>query len=461
MKKIFSNTIKISSNIIEKVKNFVTNLTPAAKLRYIVISVLTVAVTSSLLVVVALSTGKSAPPTKHKDFDTGKTASIDFDNEIILAIGDESSSVSTTDDVTDDTYITTNETSGTDESTSDEESSSVVTDKNTEPTEETEPQSTGPSQDYNPDPQLEDTIYVPVTNPDPTETTTQTQNEHNPTETTNKATQAEPKPTETTTQAQTTPKLTETTTKAPQTEPKPTETTKPSENNPQPAGLFSVKDKKYDYKNANVSILHIENKSQQAYTITITGTFKDSSGKVLKTESKTFEGFPVGWKNYFVFQPGIKYSSVSWDIKADLFSNETVAKYLTPGNAVALYISSLPSDGNGNLVIPTSPEEAAKCKNCVSLIAEVGNIRLPYKFNGELSYKCDLVLFDNDGEIFSIGTPGEKGGITYRTTPLIVEWQALITNVLWEDKDTCSNILDNLNNATCIMSIKSVELSGS
>lgn len=444
------------SNIIERSKNFVTALTPAAKIKYMVITIITVAIAASLLVVVSLNTNEPEAPTNPEDFETGETATIDFDNEIILEIGGESSSVGTTDVTTEDPSVTTDEVSGTEKNTSAEESTNVQTENNTGSTDEPEPQPTDPSQDYNPDPQPEDTTNTPVVNPEPTETTTQTQTTPKPTETTTKAPQTEPKPTETTTAPQTQPKPTETTTKTPQTEPKPTETTKPQESEPQPVGQFSLKEKKYDYNGANVTILQVENKSQQAYTITITGKFKDANGKVIKTESKTFEGFPAGWRNYFIFQPGVKYDSVSYDLSSLNYTETVLANYFHSGNKVTLELKPAMSDGSGEYIIPASPEEGAKLKQYTGVYAVIGPVY--NDFTSSLLCMSDLVIFDASGEIFYVGTSasqkidpisltGKRG-----TTDIVL----LVSNVLWENKDQYV-LPNNLKSVSVVTAITAVD----
>jgi len=432
MKNFFSSSI-------EKVKSFLTNSTPTTKLKYIVISVITVMIAVSLLVVVSLNTSEPETPTNHENFGTGETASINFDNEIILDIDGESSSIGTTDVITENSSVTTDEVSGTEKPTSAEESTNAQTENNTEPIDNPKPQPTDPSQDYNPDPQPEDTTNTPVVNSKPTETTTKTP-------------QTEPKPTETTTKTpQTEPKPTETSTKTPQTEPKPTET-QPQEDPPQQSGQFSVKEKKYDYNGANVTILQVENKSQQDYTITITGKFKDANGNIVKTESKTFEGFPAGWSNYFVFQPGVKYSNVTWGMETVEFSGETMAQYIYLGDKISWGLSQLPGDKNGNFFMPSSPSEANEVKQYTFLGFTLHNMKNSYK--SPINFSGDLVVFDRDENLLHIGVLGSNNisaGIVFSRGLA----NPIPTGILWENRDQYS-VPENYSSISGFLALNSI-----
>ncbi len=432
MKNFFSSSI-------EKVKSFLTNSTPTTKLKYIVISVITVMIAVSLLVVVSLNTSEPETPTNHENFGTGETASINYDNEIILDIDGESSSIGTTDVITENSSVTTDEVSGTEKPTSAEESTNVQTENNTEPIDNPEPQPTDPSQDYNPDPQPEDTTNTPVVNPKPTETTT-------------RAPQTELKPTETTKVPQPQPKPTETTTNAPQTTAKPIETTKPQETEPQPSGQFSLKEKKYDYNGVNVTILQVENKSQQAYTIMITGKFKDANGNIVKTESKTFEGFPAGWSNYFVFQPGVKYSNVTWGMETVEFSGETMAQYIYLGDKISWGLSQLPGDKNGNFFMPSSPSEANEVKQYTFLGFTLHNMKNSYK--SPINFSGDLVVFDRDENLLHIGVLGSNNisaGIVFSRGLA----NPIPTGILWENRDQYS-VPENYSSISGFLALNSI-----
>ena len=458
------------SNIIKKVKNFVANLTPATKIRYIVISVVTVAVATSLLITVSLNTNEPEAPTNPEDIVTGETATIDFDNEMIFDVSDSTSGSTAIED-------TESSSGASDESgnitTDDDTSSKETPDEPDESTPEDEPQPTDPSQTNNDDPEpvittpvqttkdpqteprpTETTAKKPQTEPKPTEGTTKTpQTEAKPTETTTKTPQTEPKPTETTTKVpQTEPKPTETTTIAPQTEPKPTET-QPQEDPPQQSGQFSVKEKKYDYNGANVSILQVENKSEQAYTITITGKFKDVNGKVVKTESKTFEGFPGGWSNYFVFQPGVKYSSASWDMKADVFNGNTVAQYFEFGGTVNCVTRWVGVNDKGEETITADPEINKNLRRVVGVYANFGPI-----FNSwstPINVQSQVVIFDNKGMLNHIDNIGLMGFSNPDDHNMFKQVLCYISDILWSEKDKFV-MPDNLKSVSGILAITSV-----
>jgi len=426
----------------------VTSLTPASKIKYIVITALIVTIATSLLVAVSLNTSEPEAPTNPEDFATGETATIDFDNEMIFDVSGTSSD-STAIEGTESSPGISDESSNI--TTDDYTSSKETSDEPDESTSEDKPQPTDPSQTNNDDP--EPVITTPAqTEPKQTETTIKTA-QTEPTEATTKTPQTEPKPTETTTKTpQTEPKPTETTTKAPQTEPKPTET-QPQEAPPQQNGQFSVKEKKYDYNGANVSILQVENKSEQAYTITITGKFKDANGKVVKTESKTFEGFPGGWSNYFVFQPGVKYSNVSWDMTADVFNGKTVTSFFEFGKSVSCVVKRRSVDANGNIVFVLTPEIIKTLKEVVGIGINYGPIKSQNPAPSYLS--ADTVLFDSNGNLIYIGTTSAGNIAANEPDDRYLTVQYYTTDILWSEKDKFV-MPDNLKNVTGILAITSV-----
>ena len=87
-------------------------------------------------------------------------------------------------------------------------------------------------------------------------------------------------------------------------------------------GEFVCKEKTYEYNGNNVTILKLENHSEANCTVTIHAKFLSASGTVLKTETQSFEGFPAGWQNYFVFMPGMKYDTMEYTLDIEQYTGE-------------------------------------------------------------------------------------------------------------------------------------------
>ena len=80
-------------------------------------------------------------------------------------------------------------------------------------------------------------------------------------------------------------------------------------------GDFAVSEKKYDYKGANLMLLNVENNTNRHFNVTIHGKYLDADGKIIKEESKTYEGFPSGWSNHFIFYPKIAFDSFTYELE--------------------------------------------------------------------------------------------------------------------------------------------------
>lgn len=430
------------SILISKSKGYINSLNPTERLRFVMLSALSVVIVASLLLVVALSRGTAKIPDEPKGNATGDTVAIDFDTEIIFDVDGEDSvdTASDTESVNDEVPESA-EVDTEDKTTAEAvETEEVTTEQHADPSRDDAPDSEHGNGEGN---------AAPLPSEPPIK---QTEADPKPIETTSKQTASSPRPTETAKQTET-PKQTETT-KQDQSEPKPTETTKQVDDEPHASEQFSLKEKKYDYNGANVTILHMENKSSKAYTVTLTGKFKDSDGNVIKTESKTFEGFPAGWSNYFVFEPGIKYSSVSWSIRADDFKGNTLAEHLYLGDSAYYgHASKFPADEKGNIKIPTNAEEAASIKYYAFRAFGINNLKNNYQ--KAISFTATGVFFDANGNIAHIGKAGTgnvSAGSTFSRT-----CDPVPTGILYEDYDV-DGCPDELKSVTGFFALESISV---
>lgn len=116
---------------------------------------------------------------------------------------------------------------------------------------------------------------------------------------------------------------------------------------------FIVKDKKYTFEGTDLILLNVKNKTSKNYSVTVTGTYLDKDGKVLKTETQTFDQSAAGYENFFLFNPMIVFDKFTYMLEV----NETDAVMYAPNLEASLaeiYEKDIPVEemiqqGNYNL----------------------------------------------------------------------------------------------------------------
>ena len=101
-----------------------------------------------------------------------------------------------------------------------------------------------------------------------------------------------------------------------------------SENNEAPTGEFVVKDKKYDFRGNNLVLLSVDNQTNKDYRVTVTGSYLDADGKVIKTETRSSDQFSAGYSGYFLFEPNIAFDSFSYTFDTEETAGPFYAKDL-------------------------------------------------------------------------------------------------------------------------------------
>ena len=91
---------------------------------------------------------------------------------------------------------------------------------------------------------------------------------------------------------------------------------------------FAVKAKKYTFEGNNLLLLYTENNTNNNYTVSVVVTYYDETGKSLKNETETFEGYAAGYQKYFLFNPGITFDSYTYKVIPEEYSGECYANYI-------------------------------------------------------------------------------------------------------------------------------------
>ena len=89
------------------------------------------------------------------------------------------------------------------------------------------------------------------------------------------------------------------------------------------SGEFIITEKKYDYKDSNLILLDVANDTGTNCDLTITGTFYDEAGDVVRIQQQIYHNFPTGWSNYFIFWPQMKFDTFTYEVSAEEYENNT------------------------------------------------------------------------------------------------------------------------------------------
>ena len=115
--------------------------------------------------------------------------------------------------------------------------------------------------------------------------------------------------------------------------------------------------------------------------------FLSADGTVLKTEAQSFEGFPAGWQNHFVFMPGMKYDTMEYTLDIEQYTGEmyfTSTSGYVLGDIYEIGVPLYEKMANGDY---------EKYSTISARFDSVGMPKTPY-----LKRRVSVV-FDNTGEI--------------------------------------------------------------
>ena len=161
------------------------------------------------------------------------------------------------------------------------------------------------------------------------------------------------------------------------------------------SGEFVVSEKKYDYNGANLELLYVENQTNRHFNVTINGTYLNANGETIKEESQTFEGFPAGWKNYFVFYPSVAFDSFTYMVETEEFTGGTLASD-EDGNPLADYIElEYEQEMFWQRGLGDGPNGAKEVRDLVFWMNLINNHP-----SVSISFTCHLLILDEQGEIY-------------------------------------------------------------
>ena len=95
---------------------------------------------------------------------------------------------------------------------------------------------------------------------------------------------------------------------------------------------FSVSTKKLNGSDGEVIILHVVNKTETDYDLTVKGSFYDNSNGTTENRTVLFKGFSAGADNFFFFENKEGESEFSFDLEATPSISETFLSSISVGS---------------------------------------------------------------------------------------------------------------------------------
>ena len=190
-----------------------------------------------------------------------------------------------------------------------------------------------------------------------------------------------------------------------------------------------VKAQKYDYLGVDVMLVHVENRSDNNYMLTIDGYFYDSDGNLLTNETIKFDGFPSDYSNYFLFNPEMCFDSFEYELTTEIYQYKTLANYLELPSDFRSFIGDV--QYNSSYTVPTAGDlttnrsyEAMWCY----LYPYINNYEKPLSISGY------ILMFDNKGELYLIEkvAPYAISNERFNASPAVL---CYISDILSENDD--------------------------
>ena len=153
-----------------------------------------------------------------------------------------------------------------------------------------------------------------------------------------------------------------------------------------PAGSFVVKDKKYDFRGNNLVLLNVDNQTNKDYRVTVTGSYLDAEGKVIKTETRSSDQFSAGYSGYFLFEPNIAFDSFSYTFDTE----ETEGPF---------YAKDLGFRYNGLDLTPVDIESLGMQGDYTRYPCVSASFSFENKGNAEVRVWVRYLIFDENGQI--------------------------------------------------------------
>lgn len=152
-----------------------------------------------------------------------------------------------------------------------------------------------------------------------------------------------------------------------------------------------VRDKKYTYQDNDIVIFSVKNETSQTLTASLVITFRDENGNKVSLTGASFNGLKSGEERYNMFSCDKPFASYDYKVIKENYTGPSIDE-------------NIKLEWNG-LVETEAPLSADNGKYHPVIMGRVRELNDSDQ-DIDLSYTC--IIFDNNGEIYTIATPGTQ-----------------------------------------------------
>ena len=140
--------------------------------------------------------------------------------------------------------------------------------------------------------------------------------------------------------------------------------------------------------------MNVKNDTGHDCSLSVKGTYKKADGKRAGFEVKTFSGLSAGDDNYFIFNPGIPFATLTCEVTEINDGAAAFTGYITFETTARMHNTA------DELSFPPGIDD-----DYIQMLNwPVAGPRFEYTNAAPLWLKCDWLVFDNTGKVAWVGT---------------------------------------------------------
>lgn len=164
---------------------------------------------------------------------------------------------------------------------------------------------------------------------------------------------------------------------------------------------FVVRQRTYSLDGNGIVVLEVENQTEVNCSVTILGNYLDGDGDVVRQETKTFEGFSAGWKNYFFFRADFPFADFTYLLQAEACDGESMASQVELSWKLSRGYAVAPED-EARLEQAETPADAGNTSAFRTVPAVFLDLLYTNRAEYDIEFAGEYLVIDSNGKAYTV-----------------------------------------------------------